>query len=137
MDYYYHELEKLQEEFSKVISKYPLFQEMIDKIYDEDIKEINELLEKNDEFYLKQAIQKLKDLINFIKNTSKEIEKEYALFDKMAKDWEAKRFLDVKEDYLDKLNSQVKKANSLINSHDLKKIKEANSIMESVLKEIK
>ena len=77
MDYYYHEFEKLQEDFHEVMHDYPLFKEDIDKIYDVDIKEINELLEKNDEFYLKKAIRKLEDVIDYVKDTSTNIDKEY------------------------------------------------------------
>ena len=53
MDYYYHELEKLEKELHDVLHEYPLFKEMLDEIFDKDLKEIDELLEKNDEFYLK------------------------------------------------------------------------------------
>lgn len=137
MDYYYNEFDKLQEEFHEVMHDYPLFQEMIDKIYDKDIKEINELLDKNDEFYLKKAISKLKDIIDYVKKTSKEIDKEYDKFDKLARTWDKIKFVNVEQSFLDNLNSKINKANELIKSHDLKDIIEANNIMEKIIKEVR
>ena len=136
MDYYYKEFEKLQDEFHEVIHHFPLFQEMIDDIFDKDIKEINELLEKNDEFYLKKAISKLEDLIKYIKDTSTSIDSEYQKFDKLAKIWENKT-INVSSDVLDKLNDKIKRSNSLIQSHNLKDLKEANKLLEEVLKYVK
>ncbi len=137
MDYYYNEIDKLQDEFHEVMHDYPLFQEMIDKIFDKDIKEINELLDKNDEFYLKKAISKLKDIIDYVKKTSKEIDKEYDKFDKLARTWEKIKFVNVEQSFLDNLNSKINKANELIKSHDLKDIIEANNIMEKIIKEVR
>ena len=74
MDYYYHEFLELQKDFEKCLKDFPLFHEMIDEIYDNEIKEINELLEKNDEYYLKKAISKLQDVIDYIKKTSTNID---------------------------------------------------------------
>ena len=136
MDYYYKEFEKLQDEFHEVIHHFPLFQEMIDDIFDKDIKEINELLEKNDEFYLKKAISKLEDLIKYIKDTSTSIDSEYQKFDKLAKIWESKT-INVSNDVLDKLNDKIKRSNSLIQSHNLKDLREANKLLEEVLKYVK
>ena len=137
MDYYYNEIDKLQDEFHEVMHDYPLFQEMIDEIYDKDIKEINELLDKNDEFYLKKAISKLKDIIDYVKKTSKEIDNEYDKFDKLARTWEKIKFVNVEQSFLDNLNSKINKANELIKSHDLKDIIEANNIMEKIIKEVR
>jgi len=135
MDYYYHEFEKKQEEFEEILHKYPLFQEMLDDLYEHDIKEINEFLEKNDEFYLKKALSKLDDIIKYIKDTSMSIDKEYEKFDLYAKTWEQMNFDEFNQKELDKLNIKIEKANELIQSHDLKKIKEANKIMESLINE--
>lgn len=137
MDYYYHQINELHEDFEEALSKYPLFKEMIDNIFDRDIKEINELLEKNDEYYLKKAIDKLKDLIKYIKDTSEEIDKEYAKFDTLAKEWEQKEIINIEEKELNEINSLVKKANILIKSHDLKDIEEANKIMAYLIKKVK
>ena len=135
MDYYYKELEKLQEEFHEVIHNYPLFSEDIDEIEKKDIKEINELLDKNDEYYLKSAISKLKDLINYIKTTSESIKKEYDKFDKLAGTWEKVILSNIDDKELSKINNEVRKANELIRSHNLKDISEANKILERLIKE--
>ena len=135
MDYYYKEFDKLKEEFHEVMHDYPLFTETIEEIEEKDIKELNELLDKNDEFYLKKAIRKLEDLICFVKDTSTSIKNEYAKFDKLAGVWEKIKVVDVSEKELDIINSNVKKANELIKSHNIKELKEANKILETLIKE--
>ena len=135
MDYYYKEFEKLQKEFHEVIHDYPLFKEIIDDIEEKDIKEINELLEKHDEFYFKKAISKLKDLIEYIKKTSITIKRSFEKFDDYARRWEKVRIISVSEKELSNINSNVKKANELIKSHRVKDLLEANKIMELLLKE--
>ena len=137
MDYYYNEFSKLQEEFHDVMHDYPLFSETIKDIEEKDIKEINELLDKNDEFYLKKAISKLKDLIKYIKDTSDSIRLEYDKFDKLARTWEKIEFTNIEEKDLDNINNQVKKANELIKSHDLKDLIEANRILNNLIKQSK
>ena len=134
MDYYHKEFSKLTEEFHEVMHNYTLFSEMIDDIFEHDIEEINELLEKNDEFYLKKAIDKLKKLIEFIKNTSETITKQYELFDEQAHRWEKIEFIGVSEKELSDINAKVKKANSLIGEHNVKALIEANKIMEELIK---
>ena len=133
MDYYYKEFLKLEEEIHDVMHDYPLFKEDIQNIEEKDIKEINELLEKNDEFYLKKAIDKLKDLIEYIKKTSTSIDDEYHKFDKSASIWEKLKF-NVSDKELELINNEVKKANELIKSHRLKDLKEANNIMDKLIK---
>lgn len=135
MDYYLKEFEKLQEEFHETMHHYPIFFEMIQKIQERDIKEINELLGKNDEFYLKQANSKLKSLIEYIKKTNESITREYNKFDKLASEWEKITLVNVSERELSRINDQVRKANELIKSHDLKDIEEANKILETLIKE--
>ena len=135
MDYYYKEFSKLQEEFHDVMHDYPLFREIIDDIEEKKIKEINELLEKNDEFYLKQAITKLKDLINYVKSTSETIQKQYTKFDNQASIWEKIKIVNVPEKKLKEMNSKVKKANELIKSHRIKDLIEANKILEKLIKD--
>ena len=136
MDYYQEEFAKLSEEFHEVMHDYPLFSEMIDDIEEHDIKEINELLGKHDEFYLKKAIDKLKKLIEYIKKMSSSINKEYETFDKLAGIWE-KLELKASEDEIKNINARVRKANSLIKKHDLKSLSEANRIMEDLIKNSK
>ena len=135
MDYYYKEFSKLQDEFYEVVHDYPLFSETIHDIDEKSLKEINELLEKNDEFYLKKAISKLEDLIKLIKDTSTNIEMQYEKFDKLAKTWEKIELKNKNEKEISNINQQVKKANSLISSHNLSDLKEANKIMETLIKE--
>ena len=135
MDYYYKEFLKLQEEFHEVMHNYPLFPEDIDKIEKTNIKEINELLDKNDEYYLKSAISKLKDLINYVKSTSESIQKEYEKFDKLAGTWGKIRLSNVDDRELARINNEVKRANELIKSHSLRDISEANKILERLIKE--
>ena len=135
MDYYEKEFLKLQEEFHEVMHKYPLFKETIEEIEEKDIKEINELLEKNDEFYLKKAITKLTDLIKYVKDLSITIDKEYKKFDILASKWEKIRIINVSDKELANVNNKVHQANDLIKSHDVKEIKEANKIMELLIKE--
>ena len=134
MDYYQNEFSKLKEEFHDVMHDYPLFSEMIDDIEEKDIKEINELLEKNDEYYLKKAIAKLKDLIKFVKNTSEGIQKEYEKFDKLAREWDKIELKNVDEKELRNINDEVKKANLLIKKHSLDSLKEANEILYELIK---
>ena len=133
MDFYQEKFSKLTEEFHEVMHDFPLFLETIRDIEERDIKEINELLEKNDEFYLKKAISKLEDLIKFIKDTSESIDKEYKTFDKLARIWEKVIINDVSEQELRSINDKLKEANSLIKSHDIKDLKKANSIMEKLI----
>jgi hypothetical protein len=135
MDYYYKEFEKLQKEFHDVMHDYPLFKETIDDIEEKDIKELNELLEKHDEYYFKKAITKLKDLIIYIKETSTTIKTSYEKFDDLAKKWEKVRIVNVSEEELNDINRKVKKANELIKSHNIKDLLEANKIMELLIKE--
>ncbi len=135
MDYYYKEFEKLQKEFHDVMHDYPLFKETIDDIEEKDIKELNELLEKHDEYYFKKAITKLKDLIIYIKETSTTIKTSYEKFDDLAKKWEKVRIVNVSEEELNDINRKVKKANEFIKSHNIKDLLEANKIMELLIKE--
>lgn len=134
MDFYKEKWEKLQEEFHDVMHEYPLFSETIEEIEEHELKEINELLEKHDEFYFKKAISKLEDLISYIKKTSTDIEREYTKFDKLASIWE-KITIHTSEKELNRINDKVRKANELIKSHRLKDLIEANKIMEALIKE--
>ena len=134
MDYYYNEFSKLKEEFHEVMHNYPVFSETIQDIEDKDIKEINELLDKNDEFYLKQAIKKIKHLIEYVKNTSEGIKKEYDTFDRLAVDWDKLELGSVTDKELRDINYKVREANELIKSHNLDDLRRANSIMRELIK---
>lgn len=134
-DYYYHEFDDLIDDFNKNIQNYPLFKEIIDNIYDNDIKEINDLVNKNDIFYFKKAIDKLKDLNNYIINTSNYISKIYSEFEENVKIWEEiKDKCILKDDMLDKVNSYINKANSLIKESNLDKIKLALDYLNDAIK---
>ena len=133
MDYYYKEFSKLEKEFHEVMHDYPLFSEMILDIEEKDIKEINELLEKNDEYYLKKAISKLEDLIKYVKETSESIENEYSKFDELAKIWDKVKLSNITEKELIDINANVLKANELIKSHNIDDLIEANKIMKDLI----
>lgn len=132
MDYYIKEFEELKKDFEEYLKKYPLFSEMINDIFDKDIKEINELLEKNDLFYLKKAISKMKDLNKFIKDTSLDIDKQYEIFNDLCNNLDK---INIKNQDVDKVNQMINKANTLIKSHDIKNLHEANKILEKIIKE--
>ena len=132
MDYYIKEFEELKKDFEEYLKKYPLFSEMINDIFDIDIKEINELLEKNDLFYLKKAISKMKDLNKFIKDTSLDIDKQYEIFNDLCNKLDK---INIKNQDIDKVNQMINKANTLIKSHDIKNLHEANKILEKIIKE--
>ncbi len=131
MDYYIKEFEELKKDFHEYLKKYPLFQEIIDDIFDIDIKEINELLEKNDLFYLKKAIGKMKDLIKYIKDTSLDIDKQYNKFNDLCNILDK---INITNQDIDKVNNNINKANILIKSHNVKDLHEANQILEKIIK---
>lgn len=137
MDYYIDRIEKLQDEFHETMEKYPLFGEMIDEIYDKDVKEINDLLEKNDEESLKGAVNKLETLIEYIQNTSTNIKKAYEAFDLMAKEWDQLDLSNLNEKNVQSLNEKVSLAGKLIMEHDIKSIMEANKMLSDVLNAVK
>ena len=135
MDYYLKEFRKLQEEFHEVMHDYPLFSETLEDIEEHNIKDINELLEKNDEFYLKKAIAELKKLIEYVKSISTNITRQYEKFDKLAQVWEKIVISGVSEQQLNEINAKVRKANLLIEKHDIEALVEANQIMEELIKD--
>ena len=137
MNYYYQKVNKLLEEFHEVMHDYPLFKEDIDLIENRDIKEINELLEKEEEFYLKKAISKLDDLIKYIKETSETINKEYSSFSKLVDIWDKIELHNIDDKELNNINNKVIKKNNLIRSHNIKDLVEANRIMDELIKTAK
>ena len=132
MDYYYKEFEELIKDFKEYLKKYPLFSEMIDDIFEIDIKEINELLEKNDLFYLKKAISKMKDLNKYIKDTSEDIDKQYEKYNDLCNKLN-KIKINHNQD-LDKINNNITKANNLIKRNKIEELYEANKILEKIMK---
>ncbi len=129
---------KLQEEFHEVVENYPILEDDFNKIFDKDIKEIEELLDKNDEYYLKKANSKLEDLIEDIKEMSEDIKDLFDKYDSLTKVWNE---LEIKKEInsrtLDRINNQVKKANELITSKNYKSVKEAYKLLNASVKELK
>lgn len=69
------ELEELTNEYIKTIEKYPLLQSTKEEIMKDRIQEIQKYFETEDEFYLKKAKEQLKDVIEYVKETSKKTKK--------------------------------------------------------------
>ena len=136
-DYYINKFRKQEENFHETLEKFPIFIEDILKIEENDLKEINDLLEKNNDFYLKKAISKMDDLINYIKNRNIRINKEYQEFDKLTNIWNKLEIKSKDDKYINNLNYRIQEANMLIKSHDLNDLISANKIMQDVLKEVK
>ena len=57
--------------------------------------------------------------------------------DKLAKEWDTIRLINVSESELASINDKVRKANELIKKHDLNSLIEANKIMERLIKDNK
>lgn len=132
------ELENLQEEFHETIENYPILEEDFNKIFDKDLKEIEELLDKNDEYYLKKAISNLEDLIKYIKDMSFDIKNLFNQYDKLTKIWEDLEIKkEISESKLRKINNLVRKSTDLINSHNYKDVKESINLFELAIKELK
>jgi len=138
MDSFVDEFNKLQEEFHETIENYPILEDDFSEIYDNDIKEIEELIDRNDEYYLKKAISKLEDLIKKIKEMSKDIEKLFDKYDLLTKTWndlEIKR--EINQTLLDKINNQVKKSHELIIKKNFKDVNEAYKLLSRAIEELK
>ena len=126
-------VDELEDKIHENLHDYPLFKEMLDDIYDKRFPEIEKLLIKNEEFYIREAIKKLNKLNDYIVNTSKEIDKQYKLFDKQAIEWNKYIYIDADQSIIDDMNDKSKKANKLINSHKLEDLIEANKIMKDLI----
>ena len=126
-------VDELEDKIHENLHDYPLFKEILDDIYDKRFPEIEKLLIKNEEFYIREAIKKLNKLNDYIVNTSKEIDKQYKLFDKQAIEWNKYIYIDADQSIIDDMNDKSKKANKLINSHKLEDLIEANKIMKDLI----
>ena len=138
MDSLINDFNKLQEEFHETIENYPILEEDFNKIFDNDIKEIEELIDRDDEYYLKKAISKLEDLIKEIKVMSKDIKSIFDKYDSLTKTWnelEIKR--EISQTLLDKINNQVKKSHELITKKNFKDVKEAYKLLNKSIEELK
>lgn len=130
-------IDELEKDLHENLHEYPLFQEILDDIYDKKIPEIEKLLYKNEEFYYKEAIKKLIKLNEYIKETSKDIDKQYKLFDKQAIEWNKYVYINADKSIVDSMNEKSHKANKLINSHKIEDLHEANKIMHELINKAK
>ena len=130
-------VDELEHDLHENLHEYPLFQEILDDIYDKRIPEIDKLLCKNEEFYIKEAINKLVKLNDYIKDTSKDIDKQYKLFDKQATTWNKYIYINAEQSIVNDMNEKSKKANKLINSHKVSDLHEANKIMHDLIYKVK
>ena len=130
-------VEELEKKLHENLHEYSLFQEILDDIYDKRIPEIDKLLCKNEEFYIKEAINKLVKLNDYIKETSKDIDKQYKLYDKQAIEWNKYTYINAEKIIVDSMNEKSKKANKLINSHRVSDLHEANKIMHDLINKAK
>lgn len=128
----------LQEEFHETIENYPILEDDFNNIYDNDIKEIEELLDYNDEYYLKKAISKLEDLIKEIKVMSVNTKMIFDKYDVLTKIWnemEIKKEINSKT--LDKINNQVKKSHELIMKKNYDDVNNAYNLLNKSIEELK
>ena len=133
-----NDFNKLQEEFHETVENYPILEDDFNKIFEEDISEIEELLDKNDEYYLKKAISKLEDLIQYIKEMSDDIKNIFKKYDELTTIWnnlEIKK--EISSSILDKINKKVLKSNELITSKKYKDVKESYKLLNEAIKELK
>ena len=130
-------IEELQDKLHENLHDYPLFQEILDDIYDKRIPEIEKLLYKNEEFYYREAINKLIKLNDYIKETSKDIDKQFKLFDKQATEWNKYNYINAEQYIVDMMNEKSHKANRLIKSHKVSDLHEANKIMHELIEKAK
>ena len=130
-------VDELEDKIHENLHDYPLFQETLDEIYDKRFPEIEKLLIKNEEFYIREAIKKLNKLNEYIINTSKEIDKQYKLFDKQCIEWNKYVYINADKDIVSSMNEKSHKANKLINSHKLEDLVEANKIMHDLINKAK
>ena len=138
MDGLIDDFNKLQEEFHETIEKFPILEDDFNDIFDNDIKEIEKLLDKNDEYYLKKANSKLEDLIKEIKEMNKNLKNIFDKYDALTKIWndiEIKK--EISSNTLDRINNQVKKSNELIVKKNFKDIKEAYKLLSKSVEELK
>ena len=130
-------VEELEHKLHENLHDYPLFQEILDDIYDKRIPEIDKLLIRNEEFYIREAIKKLNKLNDYIVDTSKDIDKQYKLFDKQAIEWNKITFINADKATVASMNERSHKANRLINSHNISDLHEANKIMHELINKAK
>ena len=130
-------INELEKKIHENLQDYPLFKEILDDIYDKRIPEIDKLLIKNEEFYYREAIKKLINLNDYIVETSKDIDKQFKLYDKQATEWNKYVYINADRSIVEDMNEKSKKANRLINSHKVSDLHEANKIMHELINKAK
>lgn len=134
----YEDFTKLQEEFHETIENYPLFEEDITRIFDKDIKDIEDLLDKNDEYYIKKAYSKLEDVIKYIKDTSTDIKTLYRKYDTLVEKWEHINLTkDCPKEKIEYANKLMMESNKLIKEKNINSIKLAVDKLEDAIKEFR
>ena len=130
-------INELEKKIHENLHDYPLFKEILDDIYDNRIPEIDKLLIKNEEFYYREAIKKLINLNDYIVETSKDIDKQFKLYDKQATEWNKYVYINADRSIVEDMNEKSKEANRLINSHKVSDLHEANKIMHELINKAK
>ena len=130
-------INELEKKIHENLHDYPLFKEILDDIYDKRIPEIDKLLIKNEEFYYREAIKKLINLNDYIVETSKDIDKQFKLYDKQATEWNKYVYINADRSIVEDMNEKSKEANRLINSHKVSDLHEANKIMHELINKAK
>lgn len=138
MEELYKDFEEANNKLHDVMHDYPLFKEDIDYIMEHDIKDINDLLERNDEYYLKKAIKQLNKLSDDLKTRSLLIDNLYDEFDKEVQKWNDGHLnRGISNSELDDINSYINKANDLINNHSVEDIKKAVELIKKANEKLK
>lgn len=130
---YYNEINNLIEEMYETLKKYPITKENIDKIFEDDLVDIQKLIDTNDEYYLKKAITKLKDLIENIKEINYYTEKYYNELDSLINKWK-KIKLNVSKEEIDIINKNIKKCNELLDTGEINDVIEIIKILNKLIK---
>lgn len=134
MEKLFEELSKLEEKFKDTVEHYPLLHSQVDYVFDKKVPEIEELIDKNDEFYLKKAIRELDNLIDYIKEENSEIKKLYENFEKLSKTWDRMKLkVGTPKELIEEANDNLHKANDLINSQEKKDVKLALDYMNKAV----
>lgn len=131
------EFARLQEEFHETMENNPILNDDFDYIMNILIAEIEELIAKNDEYYLKKANDKLEDIIKNVKEMSLDIKKIFIKYDKDSSKWNKIEIRDnVPKKVLEHLNEKVMEANRLITAKNYHDVKEASILLDKALKEL-
>lgn len=138
MDDLIKEFNKKIEDFQYYMDKYPLLHKDIHFIYEKKIKEIEDLVDKNDEYYIKKAIKEIDNLNDFIKDRSTKTNDIFKEFEKLSDEWESIQIKDnIEKTIINKLNNNMKKSYELIKSEDFEDIVKAIELFRKTIKELK